>query len=107
MKDYSEKRDFHRMQVNSEIEISDSQGNRFKGICRDLSATGMQLYVEQAVNVGEELQEVSVRFRTRLAKTSKPCSDPACITGFKFHRAGPPRWVIKVATESKWGASKR
>ncbi len=58
MKDYSEKRDFHRMQVNSEIEISDSQGNRFKGICRDLSATGMQLYVEQAVNVGEELHTV-------------------------------------------------
>jgi len=32
MKEYSEKRDFHRMQVNSEIEITDSQGNRFKGI---------------------------------------------------------------------------
>ncbi|MGB1477302.1 MAG: PilZ domain-containing protein, partial [Marinobacter salsuginis] len=44
MKDYSEKRDFHRMQVNSEIEITDSQGNSFKGVCRDLSATGMQLY---------------------------------------------------------------
>lgn len=56
MKDYSEKRDFHRMQVNSEIEIIDSQGNRFKGVCRDLSATGMQLYVEQAVKVGEEFQ---------------------------------------------------
>ena len=58
MKDYSEKRDFHRMQVNSEIDITDSKGNRFKGVCRDLSATGMQLYVEQAVAVGEELQTV-------------------------------------------------
>ena len=56
MKDYSEKRDFHRMQVNSEIDITDSQGNNFKGVCRDLSATGMQLYVEQEVAVGEELQ---------------------------------------------------
>ena len=58
MKDYSEKRDFHRMQVNSEIEITDSQGNRFKGICRDLSAAGMQIYVEQEVEAGEELQTV-------------------------------------------------
>ncbi|OAN90332.1 pilus assembly protein PilZ [Marinobacter sp. EhC06] len=58
MKDYSEKRDFHRMQVNSEIEITDSQGNRFKGVCRDLSAAGMQLYVEREVAVGEELQTV-------------------------------------------------
>lgn len=56
MKDYSEKRDFHRMQMNSEIDITDSRGNRFKGVCRDLSATGMQLYVEQEVAVGEELQ---------------------------------------------------
>ncbi len=58
MKDYSEKRDFHRMQVNSEIEIIDRQGNRFKGVCRDLSAAGMQLYVEQEVAVGEEIQTV-------------------------------------------------
>ena len=58
MKDYSEKRDFHRMQVNSEIEITDSQGNSFKGVCRDLSATGMQLYVDREVAVGEELQTV-------------------------------------------------
>jgi hypothetical protein len=58
MKDYSEKRDFQRMQVNSEIEITDSQGNRFTGVCRDLSAAGMQLHVERKVDVGEELQTV-------------------------------------------------
>lgn len=58
MKDYSEKRDFHRMQVNSEIRITDSSGETFTGICRDLSAAGMQLYVDRAVAVGEELQTV-------------------------------------------------
>ena len=58
MRDYSEKRDFHRMQVNSEIEITDSQGNRFTGVCRDLSAAGMQIHVKQEVAVGEELQTV-------------------------------------------------
>ncbi len=58
MKDYSEKRDFHRMQVNSEIEITDSQGNPFRGVCRDLSATGMQLYVDREIAPGEELKTV-------------------------------------------------
>ncbi|MEQ9544971.1 MAG: PilZ domain-containing protein [Marinobacter sp.] len=58
MKDYSEKRDFHRMQVNSEIKITDSNGEIFTGICRDLSAAGMQLYVDRAVVVGEELHTI-------------------------------------------------
>lgn len=55
MKDYSEKRDFHRMQVESDIEISDDKGNRFNGVCRDLSAAGMQVLVDRPVGVGEEL----------------------------------------------------
>ncbi|WP_417514305.1 PilZ domain-containing protein [Marinobacter sp.] len=55
MKDYSEKRDFHRMQVESEIEITDSKGHVFIGTCKDLSATGMQLLVRNPVMVGEEL----------------------------------------------------
>lgn len=56
MKDYSEKRDFHRMQVNSVIEITNSKGEVFTGVCRDLSATGMQLFLERPVAVGEELE---------------------------------------------------
>lgn len=55
MKDYSEKRDFHRMRVNSEIQITTLDGRTFSGICRDLSGTGMQLYVEQPVAEGDEL----------------------------------------------------
>lgn len=58
MKDYSEKRDFHRMQVESKIEIIDSEGSSFMGTCKDLSATGMQLLVDKAVAVGEELTTV-------------------------------------------------
>ncbi|MDN6318313.1 MAG: PilZ domain-containing protein [Marinobacter sp.] len=58
MKDYSEKRDFHRMHVESEIEITDSKGRTFSGTCRDLSATGMQLFVSNPVAVGEELTTV-------------------------------------------------
>ncbi|MDX1633396.1 MAG: PilZ domain-containing protein [Marinobacter sp.] len=55
MKDYSEKRDFHRMRVNSEIQITTLQGETFTGICRDLSGTGMQLYVNRPVAEGDEL----------------------------------------------------
>ncbi len=55
MRDYSEKRDFHRMQVNSEIQITDGEGRSFSGICRDLSGTGMQLYVENEIPEGATL----------------------------------------------------
>ena len=48
MKDYSEKRDFHRMQVNSQIAITTSAGDQLTGTCMDLSATGMQLSVDRA-----------------------------------------------------------
>jgi hypothetical protein len=52
MKDYSEKRDFYRMQVNSTIQITDSNGETITGICQDLSAAGMQL------PVGAELKTI-------------------------------------------------
>ena len=55
MRDYSEKRDFHRMQVNSEIQITDGDGQTFSGVCRDLSGTGMQLYVERDIAEGTTL----------------------------------------------------
>ncbi|WP_225314411.1 PilZ domain-containing protein [Marinobacter halotolerans] len=55
MKDYSEKRDFHRMRMNAEIELTDASGASFAGICRDLSGTGMQLFVEKAFSEGDEI----------------------------------------------------
>ncbi len=58
MKDYSEKRDFQRMQIDAEIELSDAQGEVFRGTCRDLSASGMQILVQRPVAVGEELTTV-------------------------------------------------
>lgn len=55
MKNYSEKRDFHRMTMNLEIELTDSNGVTFPGICKDLSGTGMQLFVEKAFSEGDEI----------------------------------------------------
>lgn len=55
MRNYSEKRDFHRMTMNLEIELTDSNGVTFPGICKDLSGTGMQLFVERAFSEGDEI----------------------------------------------------
>lgn len=55
MKNYSEKRDFHRMTMNLEIGLTDSNGATFPGICKDLSGTGMQLFVERAFSEGDEI----------------------------------------------------
>lgn len=58
MRDYSEKRDFHRMQVNTEVTITDPEGNQYKGICKDLSGTGMQILVDATVPLGTQLHTV-------------------------------------------------
>ncbi|WP_246841129.1 PilZ domain-containing protein [Hahella sp. CCB-MM4] len=56
MRDYAEKRDFIRMKVDSEITLKDSSsGESFKGICRDLSGTGMSIEVGQPFEAGYEL----------------------------------------------------
>lgn len=55
MRDYSEKRDYHRMRVNSEAQITDSRGHTMTGVCRDLSGTGMQLFVDSPIAEGDEL----------------------------------------------------
>lgn len=54
-KEYSEKRDFHRMRMNSEIELTDSNGVTLAGICRDLSGTGMRIFVEREFSKGDEI----------------------------------------------------
>lgn len=57
-RDYSEKRDFIRMEVETTIELSypEGEGNRFEGLCTDLSASGMSVVVDAAVPEGTELQ---------------------------------------------------
>jgi len=56
MRDYTEKRDFIRMKVDSEITLRESKsGTTCKGICRDLSGTGMSLEVNQLFQPDIEL----------------------------------------------------
>lgn len=65
MRDYSEKRDFIRMKVDSEITLTaaDSQ-EAYTGICRDLSSTGMSIEVKQPFLPNSE-------FDTQLASQNK------------------------------------
>ncbi len=50
-----DQRSFHRMAINAELMLSFNQ-QRFVGVCKDLSATGMGIHVEGLLlNVGDEI----------------------------------------------------
>lgn len=53
-RDYSEKRDFIRMQISSNCDIQ-YKGNEFKANCLDLSSKGALLESEQAFEVDSEI----------------------------------------------------
>ena len=56
MRDYSEKRDYIRMKVDAQIELRTFHPERvLRGICKDLSGTGMAIEVEDAFQPGTEL----------------------------------------------------
>ena len=44
------------MQIDADIEITDSNGRAFVGVCRDLSAAGMQIEVAECIAPGCELR---------------------------------------------------
>lgn len=52
MRNYDDKRNFFRMMVNStcELVVEDGSNRVLSAICKDLSATGMSLEVEEAIN---------------------------------------------------------
>lgn len=53
MRDYSEKRDFIRMKVDTQIELASEDGSkRLKGVCKDLSGTGMSIEVSEPFEMG-------------------------------------------------------
>ena len=58
MKDYSEKRDFIRMKVNTEVVMKGDNGLVLKGLCIDLSGTGMLIETSESVPDNTELQTV-------------------------------------------------
>lgn len=55
-RDYSEKRDFIRMTINTPAKIvMEQQGGSTQGVCKDLSGSGMLLTVDDRLPVDSEL----------------------------------------------------
>ncbi|MFY9180332.1 MAG: PilZ domain-containing protein [Venatoribacter sp.] len=55
-RDYSEKRDFIRMQVSSPAVIALNDGSRYNLNCTDLSSTGAQLVASQPLPLNQTAQ---------------------------------------------------
>lgn len=56
-----EQRDFRRMSIDASATIIYARGDemrRIKGVCKDLSATGLSLQVEEALQVGDVIEVV-------------------------------------------------
>ncbi|OWJ97477.1 PilZ domain-containing protein [Pseudomonas sp. A46] len=54
-RNYSEKRDFIRMQVQTRA-ILEHAGQRYPALCLDLSSSGMQLETEAPLTVGDRVR---------------------------------------------------
>ena len=55
IRDYSEKRDFIRMKVDTEISLTfENSDNTMKAVCRDLSGTGMLIETNEPLVEGSE-----------------------------------------------------
>lgn len=58
-REYSEKRDFIRMSMNTRVEVyPDGQPKGLTGTCNDLSATGMSLLLDAAIAEGTEVRVI-------------------------------------------------
>jgi hypothetical protein len=56
---YDDNRNFFRMMVNTQIEIlisDDDAGRKIPAICRDLSAIGMAIEVDEPIEVGTKIE---------------------------------------------------
>lgn len=54
-RDYSEKRDFIRMQVDTTVTLIHA-GQTFQGVCQDLSSTGMQVLTTAQLSMGDKVR---------------------------------------------------
>jgi hypothetical protein len=54
-RDFSEKRNFIRMRINSDVNL-ESNGQQYTGICRDISGSGLLVETQQAFTLGDEVR---------------------------------------------------
>ena len=66
-RDYSEKRDFRRMSVNTSIQFSLKDSTKsFVGESRDISGSGISFVTEKSLNAGDVLNVVIQSEQTKL-----------------------------------------
>ena len=54
-RDYSEKRDFIRMQIETTVAL-EHRDTKLSGVCIDLSSTGMQILARTNLSMGDKLR---------------------------------------------------
>ncbi len=54
-RDYSEKRDFIRMQIETAVTLTHA-GQTFEAVCQDLSSTGMQVLAATQLSMGDQVK---------------------------------------------------
>jgi hypothetical protein len=92
-RDYSEKRNFIRMTINTPAQVQvEQEGVMTTGICNDLSGSGMLLTVDQALPVDSELivtltpgdsKGPSLQARCTIAR-SQQAADSKCLLGLEI-----------------------
>jgi c-di-GMP-binding flagellar brake protein YcgR len=63
---YEDKRNFFRMMVNAEVQLTliDSEaGRQIDGVCRDLSATGMAIEIDEPI-------EMNITLKVKIASSN-------------------------------------
>ena len=92
-RDYSEKRDFIRMTINTPAKIIlERSGDTAEGVCNDLSGSGMLLTVDDMLPVNSELTvtlmpegsaEPMLEARCSVARSLK-AADNKCLLGLEI-----------------------
>lgn len=91
-RDYEEKRDFIRMNLNSEATLH-YNNERYPALCVDLSSTGIQLHSNCKLAVGDEVeveigsqhsQLTGLRARATVVRSSLAGDGENCIVGLKI-----------------------
>lgn len=92
MREYTEKRDFIRLQVNASIQLNiPATGETLTAVCKDLSGTGMLLKLERPLDLGTEVQTVLPSnspelpaFKTTARVVRHDQVDGACLVGLEI-----------------------
>ncbi|WP_420935821.1 PilZ domain-containing protein [Alteromonas sp. A081] len=93
---YDDKRNFFRMMVNSpcQLQVTDDESSRtMQAMCRDISATGMSLEVDEpAIEVGTRISVAIESSSSQIPSLAalanvvrcEPATDASCIIGVEI-----------------------